>query len=136
MRFRLLASLCFLSAAKLVQAQFQPNTANQLLQASGMLSIRGYGECIGNQPLAGQGTWDARRFVLFTGYKYDANTAVVTEIEVEHATEIYLEQAFFSTASGRGSIFGPDSCSFPLVLRMNTTNPPPSTVPNVLTSTK
>ena len=95
MRFRLLASLCLLSTATLLQAQFQPNTANQLLQASGTLSIRGYGECIGNQPLAGQGTWDARRFVLFTGYKYDAHTAVVTEIEVEHATEIYLEQAFF-----------------------------------------
>jgi len=95
MRFRLLASLCLLSAAPALQAQFQPNTANQLLQTPGTLSIRGYGEVIGNQPLASQGTWDARRFVLFTGYKYDANTAVVTEIEVEHATEIYLEQAFF-----------------------------------------
>jgi hypothetical protein len=95
MRFHRLASFYLLCSASALYAQFQPNTANQLLQASGTLSIRGYGECIGNQPLAGQGTWDARRFVLFTGYKYDANTAVVTEIEVEHATEIYLEQAFF-----------------------------------------
>ncbi|MDG1252997.1 MAG: hypothetical protein P8N56_04895 [Schleiferiaceae bacterium] len=83
-----------LSFPLLAQWTFQPNTANQLLQASGTLSIRGYGECIGNQPFGAQGTWDARRLVLFTGYKYDANTAVVTEIEVEHATEIYLEQAF------------------------------------------
>ena len=88
MRFRLFASLCILSAAPALQAQFQPNTANQLLQTPGTLSIRGYGEVIGNQPMASQGTWDARRFVLFTGYKYDAKTAVVTEIEVEHATEI------------------------------------------------
>ena len=95
MRFHRLANVYLLFSASALYAQFQPNTANQLLQASGTLSIRGYGECIGNQSLAGQGTWDARRFVLFTGYKYDANTAVVTEIEVEHATEIYLEQAFF-----------------------------------------
>lgn len=94
MRFRLLANLCLLSATQALHAQFQPNTANQLLQATGTLSIRGYGEVIGNQAIEGPGTWDARRFVLFTGYKYDANTAVVTEIEVEHATEVYLEQAF------------------------------------------
>ncbi len=70
------------------------NTANQMLASNGTLSLRAYGELTASQPSQGAANLDARRFVLFTGYRYDPRTAVITEIEVEHGKEIYLEQAF------------------------------------------
>jgi hypothetical protein len=40
--------------------------------------------------------WDAQRFILYVGYDFSDKWSLFTEIEIEHADEIFLEQAFLS----------------------------------------
>jgi hypothetical protein len=51
-----------------------------------------------NQPLTDGkqdlGTLDVHRMVLFFGYNFSSKTQFVTEIEVEYAKEVWVEQAF------------------------------------------
>ena len=62
------------------------------------LFIRMYGELSYTQPLNTEefklAKLDANRFVLLMGYQFDKKTQFVTEWELEHANEIFLEQAF------------------------------------------
>lgn len=64
----------------------------------GNLFIRMYGEVHYYQPLTSgvrdQGQFDAKRIVALFGYQFDRKTQFVTEWELEHADEIFLEQAF------------------------------------------
>ena len=64
----------------------------------GNLFIRMYGEVHYIQPvtsgIADQGEIDAQRIVALFGYQFDRKTQFVTEWELEHADEIFLEQAF------------------------------------------
>ena len=64
----------------------------------GNLYIRMYGELHYYQPVDlntyAPGKFDAKRIVALFGYQFDRNTQFVTEWELEHANEIYLEQAF------------------------------------------
>jgi len=64
----------------------------------GNLFIRMYGEVHYYQPVNGgvqdQGQFDAKRIVALFGYQFDRKTQFVTEWELEHADEIFLEQAF------------------------------------------
>jgi len=57
-----------------------------------------YGELHYYQPVGGDtrelGQFDAKRIVALFGYQFDKNTQFVTEWELEHADEIFLEQAF------------------------------------------
>ncbi|MGB3343945.1 MAG: hypothetical protein WBA61_08545 [Aequorivita sp.] len=62
------------------------------------VTLGGYGEMVYNQPEGYNGTLDVRRVVLFLGYKFDEKTQFITEIEVEHVEEIYIEQAFVNYA--------------------------------------
>lgn len=65
---------------------------------TGNLFIRMYGEVHYYQPIGGdtynQGQFDAKRIVALFGYQFDRKTQFVTEWELEHADEIFLEQAF------------------------------------------
>lgn len=68
---------------------------------SDKLHIGGYGEVTFSKKEEGEenssssdATSDSKRFVLFVGYKYNDNWSVLGEIEVEHANEIYTEQAY------------------------------------------
>lgn len=74
------------------------NTAEQMLSNKSKLSIGGYGEVHYNQPLTKDkediGTLDVHRMVLFFGYNFSSKTQFVTEIEVEYAKEVWVEQAF------------------------------------------
>lgn len=76
-------------------------------QLSNKLSIGGYGEIayinkrseLENGKKAshsGNPQADALRNVLYVGYKFDDRWSLSTEIEVEHADEIFLEQAFIN----------------------------------------
>ncbi len=62
------------------------------------LFIRMYGELSYAQAISTDefklGKIDANRFVLLMGYQFDKKTQFVTEWELEHANEIFLEQAF------------------------------------------
>jgi hypothetical protein len=74
------------------------NSAEIMLKNDGRLNIGGYGEVHYNQPLTRDqkelGTLDVHRIVMFLGYNFSNKTQFVTEIEFEHAKELWVEQAF------------------------------------------
>jgi hypothetical protein len=74
------------------------NTVETMLQKDGNLLLGGYGEVHYNQPLDNDtkelGVLDVHRIVMFLGYNFSAGTQFVSEIEFEHANEIWIEQAF------------------------------------------
>ncbi|MBN2806842.1 MAG: hypothetical protein JXR22_09300, partial [Prolixibacteraceae bacterium] len=74
------------------------NVADQLLQSDGKLMIGGYGEVHYNQALSGEvrnnGVLDVHRVVLLFGYNFNEKTQFITEVEYEHVSEVYIEQAF------------------------------------------
>jgi len=74
------------------------NTVESMLKKDGNLMLGGYGEVHYNQPLHADqrdpGTLDVHRIVMFLGYNFSSKTQFVSEIEFEHANEIWVEQAF------------------------------------------
>ena len=74
------------------------NSAEKLLQTSGKLVIGGYGEVHYNQPfnsdIRSNGTLDVHRMVMLLGYNFSSRTQFVSELEFEHVSEVYVEQAF------------------------------------------
>lgn len=81
-----------------IQAQELTNTAGRMMQEEKKLTIGGYAQIDYNQLLdkgsINNGKLDVHRLVLMFGYKFNAKTQFITEIEVEHVKEIYVEQAF------------------------------------------
>lgn len=79
-------------------ANVQQNTADRLLGDNNRLSIGGYAEIDYNQPIGNQqfhsGNLDVHRLIMMFGYKFTDNTKIITEIEFEHVSEVYIEQAF------------------------------------------
>lgn len=76
------------------------NSSERMLEKSDKLTIGGYGQIDFNQPVVPgtmqNGTMDVHRMVLLFGYKFDERTSFITEIELEHVSEIYVEQAFLN----------------------------------------
>ena len=72
------------------------NTADRLLAKNpkSPLTIGGYGEITYNQPEGDNGELDVQRLVLMFGYKFNERTQFITEIEFEHVSEVFVEQAF------------------------------------------
>ncbi len=74
------------------------NAAERLLQTEGNLKIGGYAEAHYNQPLSSEvrnnGTLDVHRVVMLLGYQFNERTQFISEIEYEHVSEVYIEQAF------------------------------------------
>ncbi|MDF1572768.1 MAG: hypothetical protein P1P82_14260 [Bacteroidales bacterium] len=74
------------------------NSADNLLLQDSRLVIGGYGEVHYNQPLdAGQkniGMMDVHRVIMLLGYHFNEKTQFVSELEFEHVSEVYVEQAF------------------------------------------
>lgn len=74
------------------------NTADNLLSGNGKLMIGGYGEVHYNQPLNSSkrynGTLDVHRMVMFFGYNFSSKTQFISELEFEHISEVFVEQAF------------------------------------------
>lgn len=77
------------------QSVFLDNTFNK--NNSG-LTIGGYGHIDYNQPVGGDlrknGTIDVHRMVMMLGYRFDARTIFVTEVEFEHLNELSVEMAY------------------------------------------
>lgn len=80
--------------------QEQKNSIERILSGNfgKAVTLGGYGEMVYNQPEGDNGTLDVHRLVLLLGYKFDERTQFITEIEVEHVEEIYIEQAFVNYA--------------------------------------
>ena len=79
----------------------QQNSAQRILSNSIKkgITIGGYGQIDYNQADGDQnqnGKLDVHRMVLLFGYKFNDKVQFVTEVEMEHVKEIYVEQAFLS----------------------------------------
>ncbi|MGB5436266.1 MAG: hypothetical protein WBM98_10285 [Maribacter sp.] len=76
--------------------QKQLNAAQRLLSGNyaSAVTMGAYGEMLYNQPNGDNGELDVQRLVLLVGYRFNDKTQFVTEIELEHVDEIFVEQAF------------------------------------------
>ncbi|MEN6453901.1 MAG: hypothetical protein ABFD10_06555 [Prolixibacteraceae bacterium] len=98
--FAILMSIAaFLKAqtADPVNTEYQ-NLADKLLSSGSPLTIGGYGEVHYHQPFSSDtrmnGELDVHRMVILFGYQFSERTRFVTELEFEHVSEVYVEQAF------------------------------------------
>jgi len=95
----LLATATFLNAqTDSLPANLYFNSAEKMLRTNGNLKIGGYGEVHYNQPFSSEersnGTLDVHRFVMMLGYQFNDRLQFITELEFEHVSEFYVEQAF------------------------------------------
>lgn len=76
--------------------QKQLNAAQRLLSGNyaSAVTMGAYGEMLYNQPEGDNGELDVQRLVLLMGYRFNDRTQFVTEIELEHVEEVFVEQAF------------------------------------------
>lgn len=76
--------------------QKQLNAAQRLLSGNyaSAVTMGAYGEMLYNQPEGDNGELDVQRLVLLVGYRFNDKTQFVTEIELEHVEEVFVEQAF------------------------------------------
>lgn len=98
-----------LAVAKLTTAQVRStdsttnaplNSAQNIIAGNSgkTITIGGYGQIDFNKPFndstRSNGTLDVHRMVMFMGYKFNERVHFVTELEFEHVSEVYVEQAF------------------------------------------
>ena len=78
------------------------NSAQRILSNSlgRKVTLGGYGELTYNQPEGGNGELDVQRLVLLVGYNFNDEVQFVTEIEFEHVSEVFVEQAFVNYSVG------------------------------------
>ncbi len=97
-----LSILFVLCLVQISAAQNNPqNTADRIsLESESKVQIGGYAQIDYNQPLKegekSNAKLDVHRLVLLFGYRFNERTNFVTEIEVEHVKEVYVEQAFLN----------------------------------------
>ncbi len=76
------------------------NAASLLLSSPKKLTVGGYGQIDFNQPIGGNniqnGNLDVHRLVILFGYRFNEKLSFVSEIEIEHVKEVYVEQAFLN----------------------------------------
>jgi len=80
-----------------IQTQSQ-NIADRMLSSDSKLTLGGYGEVHYNQPInnnqKNNGVLDVHRLVVLLGYNFNTKVQFVSEIEFEHVSEVFIEQAF------------------------------------------
>ncbi len=83
-----------------VNPQNQQNAAQRILSGNygKNVTLGAYGEMVYNQPESDNGTLDVHRLVLLLGYKFSEKVQFVSEIEIEHVEEVFVEQAFVNYA--------------------------------------
>ncbi len=93
-----LFSATYMFSQEVAQSNSIQNTADILVNSDQKLTIGGYGEVHYNQVLdkskRTNGTLDVHRMVLFFGYNFSKKTQFVTEVEMEYANELWVEQMF------------------------------------------
>lgn len=82
--------------------QSQLNAAQRLLSGNyaSAVTVSAYAEILYNQPESDNGELDVQRMVLLFGYRFNEKTQFITEIELEHVNEVFIEQAFVNYAVG------------------------------------
>ena len=78
--------------------QKQINAAQRLISGNyaSAVTVGAYGEVLYNQPEGANGELDVQRLVLLFGYNFNDKVQFVTEVEVEHVEEVFVEQAFIN----------------------------------------
>ncbi len=78
------------------------NSANRMMMSDKKLTIGGYAQIDYNQPFGSNtiqnGKLDVHRMVLLFGYNFNSKLSFITEIEIEHVKEVFVEQAFINYA--------------------------------------
>lgn len=78
------------------------NSIQNILSGNGAkrVTIGAYGQIDYNQPFndttRSNGNLDVHRMVLFMGYQFNDKVQFATEIEFEHVSEVFVEQAFLN----------------------------------------
>jgi hypothetical protein len=82
--------------------QSQLNAAQRLMSGNyaSAVTVGAYAEMLYNQPEGDNGELDVQRLVLLFGYRFNDKTQFVTEVELEHVNEIFVEQAFINYSVG------------------------------------
>ena len=75
------------------------NSAEKIIAGNPGLHIGGYGQIDFNLnerdgTIHNNGKLDAHRLVTFLGYNFNEKASFVSELEFEHVSEVYVEQAF------------------------------------------
>ncbi|NOQ28099.1 MAG: hypothetical protein GQ564_22275 [Bacteroidales bacterium] len=99
-----LVLISLLSAQENIEKETQnPESISESIfndESQDRLHFGGYGQIDFNQPLdkdfRRNGTLDVHRLVIFAGYEFNSKTKFITEIEFEHVSEVYVEQAYLN----------------------------------------
>lgn len=85
---------------------YNQNIRGRIKSNNNNVALGGYGEFVytdaedeledGTANSKSDPKWDAQRFILYIGYDFSSKWKLFTEIEIEHANEIFLEQAYLS----------------------------------------
>ncbi|RLD83496.1 MAG: hypothetical protein DRJ07_06555 [Bacteroidetes bacterium] len=99
MKFKLILIAIFISIIANAQETKQDSlrVVNRMLSEynSNRLTIGGYAQIDYNEPEGSDaGKLDVHRLVMLFGYKFTDKISFLTEIELEHVKEVYVEQAF------------------------------------------
>jgi len=104
----LVVVVCFLSVAKAQVTSTDSltneplNSVNNIIKGNGgkTVTLGTYAQIDYNQrtenDVRHNGELDVHRLVMFLGYKFGERTHFVSEIELEHVSEVYVEQAFLN----------------------------------------
>lgn len=92
-------ALSFASFAQIGMGDTTVNSVDRLILSDSRITLGGYGEIDFNKPLSRKGehqngSFDVHRMVFLTGYKFNDRLNFVTELEIEHIKEVFIEQAF------------------------------------------
>lgn len=91
---RLLAAL-LIGFIGFAQENSNETTQNLGTKISEGVSIGGYAQIDYNEPDgSAPGKLDVHRMVMFLGYKFNERVSFMSEIEYEHVSEVYVEQAY------------------------------------------
>lgn len=84
------------SLTTFAQSTLQQNSAQKILSADNKgITLGGYAQIDYNEYDGSEaGKLDVHRMVLLFGYKFNDKVSFLTEIELEHVKEVYVEQAF------------------------------------------
>lgn len=91
---RLLAAL-LIGFIGFAQENSEENTQNLGTKILEGVSIGGYAQIDYNEPDgSAPGKLDVHRMIMFLGYKFNEKVSFMSEIEYEHVSELYVEQAY------------------------------------------
>ncbi|MDA3929605.1 MAG: hypothetical protein PF541_11665 [Prolixibacteraceae bacterium] len=110
MKYKILLLLLLAVFAGNAQENNFSNATNKLLSKTDeKITIGGYAQIDYNQAIDNDtyqnGKLDVHRMVLLFGYNFSDKTQFVTELELEHVTEVYVEQAWINHRISNGLNF-------------------------------